>query len=87
MILVQTDHPCLRVGCHSLEGTGPGFTSPGERFSYVPMETYSPPVLIAIWDTPCPLLALGEPLMFHRCRLRNLPSYRAIGASLQNSKF
>jgi hypothetical protein len=68
------------------EGTGPGFTSPGERFLYVFMETYSVLVLIIVRDIPGPWFTLGEPPTFYRNRLHNLPSYLVIGASLQNSK-
>jgi hypothetical protein len=69
-----------------LEDMGPGFTSPGERFSYVPVETYSLPVLIAIRDDPSPCFALGESLTFYHSRLCTLTSYLVIGVSLQNSK-
>jgi hypothetical protein len=62
--------------------TGPGFTSPGKRFSYVPVETYSLHVLIVVRGTLGPYLTLGEPPMFHRSRLHNLPSYVVIGALL-----
>jgi hypothetical protein len=70
-----------------LEGTGPEFTSPSEMISYVPMETYSLLLLIDVQDTLGPCLALGEPPMFHRSWLLNLPSYLVVGASLHNSKF